>query len=137
MEKGFTGKRRPFLFITSCVPSLGAPISMKMSIYNIRSSKLHNLNSKYIWQLFFSAALTAQNSPELSIRFIDSCIQWFVVSGTTTKFFIMSTEFDKNISDWRHDCTDYKNDLDFFLRLVKWPKIAVKKSQIFQKFQEQ
>ena len=37
----------------------------------------------------------------------------------------------KNISDRRHDCTDYKYDLDFFLRLVKWPKIAVKKSQIF------
>ena len=50
------------------------------------------------------------------------------------KFFIMSTEFNKNISDWRHYCTDYKNDLDFFLRLAKWPKIAVKKSQIFQKF---
>ena len=50
------------------------------------------------------------------------------------KFFIMSMEFDKNISDWRHYCTDYKNDLDFFLRLAKWPKIAVKKSQIFQKF---
>ena len=50
------------------------------------------------------------------------------------KFFIMSTEFDKNISDWRHNCTDYKNDLDFFLRIVKWPKIAVKKSQIFKKF---
>ena len=39
----------------------------------------------------------------------------------------MSTEFDKNISDLRHDYTDYKNDLDFFFRLVKWPKIAVKK----------
>ena len=45
------------------------------------------------------------------------------------KLFIMSTEFDKNISDWRYDCTDYKNDFDFFLRLVKWPKIAVKKCQ--------
>ena len=52
--------------------------------------------------------------------------------GTDCKFFIMSTEFDKNISDGRYDCTDYKNDFDFFL--VKWPKIAVKKSQIFQKF---
>ena len=49
-------------------------------------------------------------------------------------FFITSTEFDENISDWWHDCTDNKNDFDFFLRLVKWPKIAVKKSQIFQKF---
>ena len=46
----------------------------------------------------------------------------------------MSTEFDKNISDWRHDCTGYKNDLDCFFRLVKWPKIAVKKSQIFRNF---
>ena len=27
-----------------------------------------------------------------------------------------------------------KNGFDFFLRLVKWPKIAVKKSQNFQKF---
>ena len=27
-----------------------------------------------------------------------------------------------------------KMTLIFFLRLVKWPKIAVKKSQIFQKF---
>ena len=53
---------------------------------------------------------------------------------TSNKFFIMSTEFEKNNSDWRHDYTDYKNDLDFFFRLVKWPKIAVKKSQNFQKF---
>ena len=49
----------------------------------------------------------------------------------TSKFFIMSPEFDKNISDWWHDCTDYKNDLDFFLRLGKWPKIAVKKKAKF------
>ena len=35
------------------------------------------------------------------------------------KFFIMSTEFDKNISDWRHDYTDYKNDFDVFFRLVQ------------------
>ena len=47
------------------------------------------------------------------------------------KFFIMSTEFDKNISDWSHYCTDHKNGNDFFMSLVKWPKIAVKKSQIF------
>ena len=43
----------------------------------------------------------------------------------------MSMEFDKNISDCRHYFTDYKNDLDFFLRLVKWPKIAVKKKPNF------
>ena len=34
------GKMRPFLFITSFVPSLGTPIPMKKSIYNFRSSKL-------------------------------------------------------------------------------------------------
>ena len=35
----------------------------------------------YLWQFgfFFSAALTAQNSPKLIIRLIDSCIQWSVV----------------------------------------------------------
>ena len=40
-----------------------------------------------------------------------------------------NTEFDINISDWRYDCTDHKNGFDFFMRLVKWPKIAVKKCQ--------
>ena len=56
------------------------------------------------------------------------------VSITVDKFFIMSMKFDKIILDWSHYCTDYKNGLDFFFRLVKWPKIAVKKSQNFQKF---
>ena len=39
--------------------------------------------------------------------------QMTLVSGynwpTYDKFFTMSTEFDKNISDWRYDCTDHKN----------------------------
>jgi hypothetical protein len=43
----------------------------------------------------------------------------------------MSTELDKNISDRRHDCTDYKNDLDFFLRPVKWPKNSCQKKPNF------
>ena len=30
------------------------------------------------------------------------------------RFFIMSTEFDKNISDWRNDCADHKNGFDFY-----------------------
>ena len=58
------------------------------------------------------------------------------VAATTGKFFIKSKEFGKNISDWNHDCTDHKNDNDFFKSLLKWPKIAVKKSQFFQKFYE-
>ena len=53
----------------------------------------------------------------------------FSVFFCCCKFFIMSTEFDKNISDWRYDCTDWKNRFDCFMRLVKWPKIAVKKWQ--------
>ena len=28
------------------------------------------------------------------------------------QFFIMSTEFDKNISDWSYDCTDHKNSIN-------------------------
>ena len=32
-----------------------------------------------VWIFYFSAAPTAQNSPELIICFIDSCIQWSVV----------------------------------------------------------
>ena len=41
----------------------------------------------------------------------------------------MSTLFDKNVSDCSYDCTDHKNGIDFFVRLVKWPKIDVKKCQ--------
>ena len=36
-----------------------------------------------VWIFFLSTALTAQNSPELIICFIDSCIQWCNVSGTS------------------------------------------------------
>ena len=43
----------------------------------------------------------------------------------------MSTEFDENISDSSHDCTDHKNGIDFLVRLDKWPKIAAKKCQMF------
>ena len=50
-----------------------------------------------------------------------------IISLQADKFFIMSTEFDKNISDWRYDCSDRKNGFEFFMRHVKWPKIAVKK----------
>ena len=46
----------------------------------------------------------------------------------------MSTEFDKNISDWSHDCIDHKNGNDFFVRLVKWPKITVQKTKFFWNF---
>ena len=53
----------------------------------------------------------------------------FISLYHSSNFFIMSTEFDKNISEWRYDCTDQKNGFDFFMRLVKWPKIAVKKCQ--------
>ena len=34
-----------------------------------------------------------------------------------SKFIIMSTESDKNISDWSYDCTGHKNGIDFFMRL--------------------
>ena len=44
------------------------------------------------------------------------------ITALMGKFFIMSMEFDKNISDWSYDCTDHKNDIDFFMRLVKMAK---------------
>ena len=37
------GKMRPFLFITSLAPSLGPPIPMKKSKYDIAFSYLHSL----------------------------------------------------------------------------------------------
>ena len=55
----------------------------------------------------------------------------FILHKNIGKFFIISTEFDKNILDWSHDGTDHKNGNDFFMSFAKWPKIAVKKSQIF------
>ena len=61
---------------------------------------------------------------------------WTVIHVTlkdSCKFFIMSTEFHKNISDWSHYCTDHKNGNDFFMSLVKWPKVAVKKTKILGK----
>ena len=36
-------KMRPFLFITSLVPTLGPPIPLKRSKYDIRFSYLHSL----------------------------------------------------------------------------------------------
>ena len=42
---------------------------------------------------------------------------------TYIKFFIMSTEFDKNISDWKYDCTDHKKmDLIFSRNLLNGQK---------------
>jgi len=37
----------------------------------------------------------------------------------------MSTEFDKDISDLSPDCTNNKTRIDFYFRLVKWPKLAI------------
>jgi len=45
------------------------------------------------------------------------------------KFFIVSTEFDKNISDGSHDCTDHKNGNDFFMSLMA--KNSCQKKPIF------
>ena len=59
----------------------------------------------------------------LSIDFHRSKL-WKHPQNTNSKFFIMSMEFDKNISDWRHDCTDYKNDLDFFPRTCEMAKYS-------------
>ena len=64
--------------------------------------------------------LGGDDAPEVGIR---------TLQNTGIKFFIMSTEFVENISDWRYDYADHKNEFDFFMRLVKWPKIAVKKCQ--------
>ena len=44
-----------------------------------------------------------------------------LVYGAFCKFFIMSTDYDKKLSDWSHDCTDHKS-------LVKWPEKLSKKA---------
>ena len=33
------------------------------------------------------------------------------------------------------NCTDHKNGNDFFMSLIKWPKIAVKKSKFKKKIE--
>ena len=53
--------------------------------------------------------------------------------GAYVNFSSCQRNLIKNISDWRYDCTDYKYGFDFFLRLVKWPKISVKKKAKFFK----
>ena len=57
--------------------------------------------------------------PNLFKQAFFSCSDFLAWAAHYSKFFIMSTEFDKNISDWRYDCTDYKNGFDFFMRIVK------------------
>ena len=49
-------------------------------------------------------------------------IQERVMMARVRKFFIMSTEFDKNISDCSYDCTDHKNGIDFFWDLLNGQK---------------
>ena len=71
----------------------------------ICKSQIHNLLS-----LFFQIPYSREQKQVLT-------------SITLCKVFIMSTEFDKNISDSSHDCTDYKNSNVFFMSLFKWPKM--------------
>ena len=52
--------------------------------------------------------------PQLNPCTEDPCGYKAVCVAAQGKFFIMSTEFDKNISDRSYDCTDHKNGIDFF-----------------------
>ena len=53
----------------------------------------------------------------------------YVTAGWAhAEFFPLSTESNKKkVSEWSQDCTDYKTSLDFFMTLLKWPKMDVKK----------
>ena len=61
---------------------------LKKSFFDHENIKKLTSKFAYLWQFgfFFSAVPTAQNSPELNICFIDSCIQWSQVLylGITT-----------------------------------------------------
>ena len=52
-----------------------------------------------------------------------------IVPSSNVSFSSCQRNLIKNISDWSYDCTDHKSGIDFFMRLVKWPKIDVKKCQ--------
>ena len=54
---------------------------LTLKTLKIHPKKLHTYGS---WEVFFSAAPTAQNSPELHIRFIDSPIQSSVLKSVHT-----------------------------------------------------
>ena len=86
-----------------------------------------------MYTYYYTVRITALHKCILARKKFDNTYSILSTKVTQSKFFIMSMEFDKNISDRRHDCTDYKNELDF-LRLVKWPKIAVKKATFFRNF---
>ena len=85
-----------------------------------------NFWPRYLQFLSATLIILVRNSGQSCTGCSDSDLY---VLNSSCKFFITSTEFDKNISDWRYDCTDHKNGFDFFMRIVKWPKIAVKKCQ--------
>ena len=98
--------------------------------FNILRNTFFRQNHLFLTWHFVCQCDLCKNQGNL-LRGIDNC------SGGTRdldKFFIMSTEFDKNISDWSHYCTGHKNGNDFFMSLVKWPKIAVKKANFFRNF---
>ena len=49
----------------------------------------------------------------------------------------MSTEFEKDISDLSPDCTNNKTRIDFYFRLVKWPKISHQQVPMFLEILEE
>ena len=53
---------------------------------------------------------------------------------TATQLPLNFTKFDKNISNSSLNCADPKNGINFYIILVEWPKIAVKKALFLKKF---
>ena len=92
---------------------------------DLRSNKIDSI---FIFRLVPMVTYISE-SLSLLLKSPEKRCQIMILSSINSKFFIMSTEFYKNISDWSLDPTDHKNGNDFFMGLIKWPKIAVKKSQ--------
>ena len=103
----------------------------KETLIQLLNSVNSFLHSGSTWNSWARSCGTGIIEVSTASKYFQIC-KWttvFITSKSSCKFFIMLTEFDKNISDWSYDCTDQKKGIDFFTRLVKWPKIDIKKCQ--------
>ena len=101
----------------------------KETLIQLLNSVNSFLHSGSTWNSWARSCGTGIIEVSTASKYFQIC-KWttvFITSKSSCKFFIMSTEFDKNISAMI--ALIKKKGFDFFTRLVEWPKIDVKKCQ--------
>ena len=126
----------------SLKPYISRPYCINISnIYPLNSAGewgIQTLTLKFLHYVNLSWKATAFNFTILLTWLDHVPVVEILLKSSSYNLVVTFSSFQRNlikkISDWMYDCTDYKNDFDFFITLVKWWKIAVKKSHIFRKF---